>query len=260
MYHSVGSNAIGSIGRSLFESHIAACRDYLSALPKLPGEQQVFDRISCQTQQILLTFDDGYEDNFLIAAPILEQYGFRALFFVSTGFINGETDVAGSSRSYNGLRPMTWEQVGLLRDRGHEIGFHGHTHRSFGLMSTEQVAHECELGLSLLDKILSLRPASFAYPYGQFEHRSAFAEEFLAGAGIGRIFTTENRRAGENELAVIDSRTAIVPRLRIDPCDDVDRVTRTIVGEFDYVGYAQRFRSRLRGRPVADSLTIGRNA
>jgi len=38
-----------------------------------------------------VTFDDGYLDNFVYAAPILEKHGLRATFFVTTGFVEGES-------------------------------------------------------------------------------------------------------------------------------------------------------------------------
>ena len=36
-----------------------------------------------------ITFDDGYADNYLVAMPILQQYGLTATFFVATGFLDG---------------------------------------------------------------------------------------------------------------------------------------------------------------------------
>ena len=37
--------------------------------------------------KILITFDDGLEDNYTIAKPILDKFGLKATFFVSTGLI-----------------------------------------------------------------------------------------------------------------------------------------------------------------------------
>ncbi len=38
----------------------------------------------------ILSFDDGYRDNFTIALPILERHGMRAVFFVATGYLEGD--------------------------------------------------------------------------------------------------------------------------------------------------------------------------
>jgi len=40
--------------------------------------------------RVSITFDDGYKDNFLYAYPILKKYGQKAIFFISSGFINGD--------------------------------------------------------------------------------------------------------------------------------------------------------------------------
>ena len=40
---------------------------------------------------VAITFDDGYWDNFELAAPVMEEYGLRGTFFVTSGFVaNGE--------------------------------------------------------------------------------------------------------------------------------------------------------------------------
>ena len=44
------------------------------------------------TNSILLTFDDGYADNFKFALPILEKYSVQALFYICTGNINSDRE------------------------------------------------------------------------------------------------------------------------------------------------------------------------
>jgi len=57
----------------------------------LPLDQAI-ERLSSQSlpeRAAAITFDDGYEDNYTIAMPILKKYGLSATFFIATGFING---------------------------------------------------------------------------------------------------------------------------------------------------------------------------
>src|SRR5512141_1956340 len=64
---------------------------------------------------IALTFDDGYEDAFTAAYPILARHGFRATFYIISDFVG---------------RPqyMTWDQVRALAAAGEVIGSHTESH------------------------------------------------------------------------------------------------------------------------------------
>ncbi len=44
---------------------------------------------SLPSRPAVVTFDDGYRDNYTVALPILQRHGVKAAFFVATGFLNG---------------------------------------------------------------------------------------------------------------------------------------------------------------------------
>lgn len=66
--------------------------------------------------RVALTFDDSLKDHLLIAAPLLEERGWRGTF-------NILTDKIGESDTY-----MTWEDVRELVRRGHEVTTHTKSH------------------------------------------------------------------------------------------------------------------------------------
>ena len=65
-----------------------------------------------------ITFDDGYQDNFSVALPVLRRYGLPATFFISTGFLGGgrmwNDDVIEAVRAWPSER-ADWSDLGLDR-------------------------------------------------------------------------------------------------------------------------------------------------
>jgi peptidoglycan/xylan/chitin deacetylase (PgdA/CDA1 family) len=111
---------------------------------------------------LLYTFDDGRESNYTVAAPLLESFGGRGVFFVVPAFaqcadhkqafsfyrtrINPDSK-RGEEDAEDWL-PMNPVQIADLAARGHAIGNHSLTHAKLVDLSSEQL--EREIGESAL--------------------------------------------------------------------------------------------------------------
>jgi peptidoglycan/xylan/chitin deacetylase (PgdA/CDA1 family) len=106
---------------------------------------------------LLFTFDDGRESNYTIAAPLLESFGGRGVFFVVPGFAEcspGEALAFYRSRinpnsrpgdeQWEDWKPMSPSQIADLAARGHAIGNHTLTHERLVGLSPDKI--ECEIG------------------------------------------------------------------------------------------------------------------
>lgn len=71
-----------------FERRMGWVRDWFNVLPLGSAVERLFDG-SLPSRAMAITFDDGYADNELVAAPILSRLGLSATFFVSTGYLDG---------------------------------------------------------------------------------------------------------------------------------------------------------------------------
>ncbi|KVE36843.1 polysaccharide deacetylase family protein [Burkholderia sp. BDU5] len=246
-YHSVGSPVAGSVPAALFAQH-------LELLMHLPGMPSVDWRCkaACGAFQRawLVTFDDGYLDNFTEAAPILDHYGVRALFFVTTAFIERTHDITATFRSYRGIEAMSWDQIGALIERGHSVGMHGHAHRNFGRMSPDEAAEEFERSREIFRRRLGLVPDAFAYPYGQFHHRRADFALFAGPPAPRYVFTMDHRLASMDDLAA-PVRYRLIPRLRVDAQDSAMIIGQKVRGAWDYVATVQRLKSCIAMRSLA---------
>lgn len=125
-------------------------------------------------RSLVLTFDDGFEDFYLNAFPLLQEFGFSAIVFIPTALV-------GSAQTWNPAYPsrklMSQDQIHHLLESGFEIGSHTAHHRSLPSLD-EQALHQ-ELGESLryLQSLPRQQAPCLAYPYG----RAGLREQHAAG-------------------------------------------------------------------------------
>jgi peptidoglycan/xylan/chitin deacetylase (PgdA/CDA1 family) len=73
--------------RSLFEAQVDYLSERTRVVPVADALAQTSDAPSDSKPVVCLTFDDGYVDNFEVAAPILEARGLRGTFFITAGAV-----------------------------------------------------------------------------------------------------------------------------------------------------------------------------
>ena len=75
---------------------------------------------------VSITFDDGREDNYSIAFPILRKNGISATVYCTTGFIDGTW--TKKADWYSAEESLSIDQIRELQDNGWEIALHGDRH------------------------------------------------------------------------------------------------------------------------------------
>lgn len=116
--------------------------------------------------KLAITFDDGYQDNFLNAAPILRKLKLPASFFVTTGFIGNEAIAWWDEKASPAPCWMSWSEVQQLADDGFDIGAHTVSHADLGQLDLEDVASEVAILKQVIEDHLQREVTLFAYPYG----------------------------------------------------------------------------------------------
>lgn len=127
---------------------------------------------------VLITFDDGYMDNYTNAYPILKKYGLKATIFVITGFLD---------RAQPGY--FTWGQAAEMEASGLiNIESHTVTHTSLTDLTEEQVKMELERSKNDIERRLGKQVDFLAYPTGTYNlHIAALVKE----AGYKGAFTVK---------------------------------------------------------------------
>lgn len=113
-----------------------------------------------------VTFDDGYADNFTVAAPILEQFKIPATFFVTTSFIGTSLKAPWDEAFEPPLPWMSWDQVRQLAARGFAIGSHTDGHVMLSTTDPRRLRADLETSKRRLEKELRVPARLFAYPFG----------------------------------------------------------------------------------------------
>jgi peptidoglycan/xylan/chitin deacetylase (PgdA/CDA1 family) len=115
------------------------------------------------SRPIILTFDDGYEDGYQFAYPLLKRYGFSGMFYIITGKVGWQGQ-------------MSWSQMREMIANGMQMGSHTIHHVDIGqvlLNSPAQAAQELQVSQNLMQQHLGIAIQQFCYPSGEpFRHGS----------------------------------------------------------------------------------------
>ena len=122
---------------------------------------------------VAFTFDDGFEECYTTIAPLLEKYNCNAAFFISANYI--ESDSAYQEEFHKRIntytkKPMTWEQIKDLHQRGHVIGAHTLDHLNMAELSAEEVDFQLKMNKQILENKINYNCDYFAWTYGQLHH------------------------------------------------------------------------------------------
>jgi peptidoglycan/xylan/chitin deacetylase (PgdA/CDA1 family) len=150
--------------------------------------------IALPPKPVVITFDDGYEDNYQVAYPILQKYHFTATIFIITDFV-----------SHYG-KYLTWQQIKQMSDQG--ISFQAHTlsHISLPKASDEEIRKQLVKSKEALEWQLHKKVEYLAYPGGEYDQRVI---QLTREAGYRAAFTVNFGRDKVNSTLYTLNRISI---------------------------------------------------
>jgi len=137
-------------------------------------------------QKVVITFDDGYEDVYSNAFPILQKYGFTAFVFVITGFV-GKYNSWDYNLGRRRKRHLSWKQIKEMSKYGFGFGSHTVNHPDLTKIDPLSGGVEYELRKSkeVLEDKLGNEVVFLSYPFGRYNQ---FVQEEAKRLGYKRAY------------------------------------------------------------------------
>jgi len=126
---------------------------------------------------VVLTFDDGFQNFFTEAFPVLEKYGFKATVFLVTDFCGKNNDWAGNPPELPPSRLLSWEEIKELHNYGIEFGGHTRTHLDLTKILDPRLESEVVESKAIIEERIGSEVTTFAYPFGKFNQKVRQAVE-----------------------------------------------------------------------------------
>lgn len=180
------------VKKSAFEEQMRYLREenYVSLTAK---EFQLFmeGKLDVPQKSVLITFDDGFKDNYAEAYPILKENGLTALNFLITSQVTKwDQRYRANAAQYFSLSELEASRS-VYEFYSHTYNFHQRTEDGKAFLeakSKEEI--KADLAASLVN--LNGRTRAFAYPYGAYTEETI---EILKELGIEMAFTVEYKDA-----------------------------------------------------------------
>ena len=118
-------------------------------------------------KELLLTFDDGYEQLHDVYLRELKPRCIPMLVFLVTEYAGKENDW-DLSLGRRPFRHLTWEQVEEMSDGGADFGTHGATHRDLTRLDGEALAREIRGSKRAVEESTGRAVRSISYPFGRY--------------------------------------------------------------------------------------------
>jgi peptidoglycan/xylan/chitin deacetylase (PgdA/CDA1 family) len=197
MYHMIKDPVVGGrfnglrVSPEMFERQLCWLKD--NGWTGYTVSEIVDHGVDIDEKAVAITFDDGFEDNWTNAFPLLKKYGFKATLYLVKD--RHDRDWSANKKAHHNTAELKNEPklsdaqvVEMIESGIFEIGGHTLTHANFATISEEEKRREIVQARVDLEKQFAVPVKTFAYPFGIYLKSDP---ELVAASGYTSAVTTD---------------------------------------------------------------------
>jgi len=187
---------------------------------------------------VVITFDDGYQDFYTEAFPVLQNYGYTATVFLPTGFIDNRNNLKGKTH-------LKWNEILELANNGISFGSHTVTHPQLKFLKKEDIQFEIRQSKKVIENNLEKPVESFSYPFAFPEEDKEFTKY------LRKILQKYGYKHGVSTRIGMTSKKDdiyFMKRIPVNSCDDIPLFEAKLEGGYDWLNAPQNFFKILKHR------------
>lgn len=237
LYHSITDEAIkndweeNTVSRDLFQKQMEYLADNkYNVVSAYRASEYLLKKQEIPPRTVVITFDDGYKDNYINAWPVLKKYNFCATIFLTVNFLRNIPD----NSEY-----LSYQEIGDMKNaKIIDFGCHGLSHKALTLLSDEELGNEINLAKKKTEEITGTNINLFAYPFGHSKSYNKKVINKLKSAGFKGAFIST---PGGNNLK---TDPFLIQRDSISWAGGLHEFKKHIAGAYDWCEFFRCFRAK----------------